>query len=340
MRAYEPGDEPAIATLFSRTFGRPLREPHWRWKLKTQASPVENVWLAVREGRPIFHYAGIPTRVWVQGRELAAMASVDTMTDPDFQRRGLLTEVGKRTYDAWREGGVAFVFGLPNERWGSRAQALGWRKLFPLAWLMQPLRPEAILADRLLWPSIAEADLLGSLWRRASGWRSPRDPGVATRELTRAGDELDRLWHGARGDLAVSPVRDAAWVGWRYLGPPEPYRVLLAERNGEPVGYAAFRLVGDRLGTLAEVFWKRPDTGAARTLLSDTLARLADAGATRVVTLAVPGSGYHGLLRCAGFLRRKARFSVEMVPLAADLPQDVLDRADSWCLFGGDFDVI
>ena len=89
------------------------------------------------------------------------MVSVDTMTAPEFQRRGLLSEVGRSTYAHWRDGGVAFVLGLPNERWGSRASALGWIELFPLQWLTRALRPAALLARRLHLPHVMGHEMSG-----------------------------------------------------------------------------------------------------------------------------------------------------------------------------------
>src|SRR3954469_21051885 len=99
IRAYRPGDEGALVALFERVFGRPITEAYWRWKLKRLPSPVENVWLAVCDDAPIFHYAGIPTRYRLPAGEVTAMVSVDTMTAPEFQRRGLLSTVGRHAYE-------------------------------------------------------------------------------------------------------------------------------------------------------------------------------------------------------------------------------------------------
>jgi len=138
-------------------------------------------------------------------------------------------------------------------------------------------------------------------------------------------------------------VRDAARVAWRYLAAPSPgYRVVLAERQGVPSGYAAFRLTDTpraRYGTLAELF-APGDDGAARTLLHRTLELLTGDGADRVLTLARPGTPDEALLRRAGFLRRAGSFEVAFVALDSRLPLDVLGAPGSWSLCGGDFDVV
>ncbi len=243
IRAYRPGDERALVALFERVFGRAISEAHWRWKLRQQPSPVENVWLAVDDDRPIFHYAGIPTRYRLPAGEATAMVSVDTMTAPEFQRRGLLGSVGRHVYDAWRAAGVPFVLGLPNERWGSRAGALGWQPLFSLQRLVRPLRPEAILARRLKQPALARLTPIGGLWNAIWRMRSRGDGALRVRAVDRAGPEFDQLWQRCGAGVPVSVIRDSAWVNWRYLDAPAfAYRVLLAERDRQPVGYAAYRV--------------------------------------------------------------------------------------------------
>jgi Acetyltransferase (GNAT) domain len=344
IRAFRPGDERALVALFERVFGRAIDERHYRWKLRQPPSPVENVWLAMDGETPIFHYAGIPTRYRLPSSEVTAMVSVDTMTAPEFQRRGLLSVVGRQVYDTWRAAGVPFVIGLPNERWGSRAGALGWEPLFQLQWLARPLRPEAILARRLRLPLLARLTPAGAVWNAFWHLRLRRDPAVRVRPVERAGPEFDQLWQRCAADAAASVVRDSAWVQWRYLDAATyDYRVLLAERDGQPAGYAAYRVESHAKGTagfVAEIFAAQADTSARRTLIAETIAALRTAGADNAVTLAVPGSSLERDLRDGGFLYSRGAFSVQIVPLDPNLPLDLLRDPRNWSMAGGDFDVI
>ena len=78
IRPYQSGDEQAVVRLFHRVFGQPITEAHWRWKLKHLPWPVENVWLVIHEGQPIFHYGDIPCRFHLPTGDQIAMVSVDT----------------------------------------------------------------------------------------------------------------------------------------------------------------------------------------------------------------------------------------------------------------------
>jgi hypothetical protein len=344
IRPYHPGDEHELVALFQRVFGRAITEAHWQWKLKQLPSPVENVWLAVHHGNPIFQYAGIPVRYYLPQGEKTVMVGVDTMTAPEFRRQGLLTTVGLFAYNTWREAGIPFVLGLRNERWGSRLSALGWETLFPLQWLIRPLRPETLLARRLRLSAFSRLTPLGTVWNNVWDRQTQPDPTVAIRSIDQAGPEFDLLWQSCLADTQVSVIRDRTWVNWRYLRAPLfDYQVLLAERSGQPVGYSVYRVQetqGRNLGFIAELLTGRADVRARNTLISQTLRSLRAKGAEAAITLAVPGTWMHQALRRAGFLFSWGSFTVHFVPLAPNLPMPILRDPQSWNMAGGDFDAI
>lgn len=61
LRPYQAGDEAALVALFAAAYGHTMSEALYRWKLTGLPSPTPNVWTAWEQGRPIFHYASIPT---------------------------------------------------------------------------------------------------------------------------------------------------------------------------------------------------------------------------------------------------------------------------------------
>lgn len=344
IRGYQPGDEHELASLFRQVFGREISEEHWLWKLKGQPAPVENVWLAVHDGKPIFQNAALPLRFQLPGGAAVVMVSVDTMTAPEFRRRGLLTLVGRKSYEAWRDAGIPFVLGYPNEQWGSRTQALGWKVLFPLQWLIRPLRPELLLARRLKLPLVGRLPWPGMVWNGFWDRNLKPDRQIQVRQVTEAGTEFDTLWQICRQDFPVSTIRDREWVKWRYLrSPAQKYIVLLAERAGQPAGYIVYRLEesgGRKNGFIPELLVPRTDSAACRTLIGQATSRLQTAGAVVAITLAIPGTWSHRAFRRGGFLFTWGAFTIQFVPLAEDLPLEILHDPNSWGMAGGDFDFI
>ncbi len=343
IRPYRAGDDGELVELFGRTFGRPISPEHWRWKLRSMPCAAENVWLALSGTRAIFQYAGIPAGFWVSQTRVEAMVSVDTMTDPEFRRRGLLTRVAAEAYAAWRTAGVAFVIGLPNEQWGSRTAALGWKPIFPLQWLVRPLRPEATLAR---WLGVPALKRLRGPMALYDGWLKlgmRRDAQIQTAVASEAGDDFDRIWAACRSDWSFAAVHDRAWVDWRFFAPPSgAYTVTVARRAGAPVGYSAYRLAkagGTSHGYLADILTAHGDEAARRNLLCEVIEALRATEAQALFALAIPGTPVYRCLRRAGFLARHS-FLVQVVPLRPDGPWDAIRHIDRCNLTGADFDVV
>lgn len=344
IRPYQPGDEAHLVRLFEQSFGHAITEDHWRWKLKHLPSPVENVWVAVHDGTPIFQYGGIPCRFHLPGGEQVAMISVDGMTAPAFRRRGILTHTGRFLFDTWQNAGIPFTLGLPNEQWGSRTQALGWKALFPLQWLVRPLRPTTLLARRLHVPFLAHRAFPNTLWNRFWNRTLSLDPTVDVRPVDEAGSAFDHLWRACAPDITISVVRDHAWVTWRYLAAPSiDYRVLLATRARQPVGYLAYRIketLKGKLGFIAEVFTPRTEERGRATLVRHALEALQGEAVDAVFTLATPKTPLFRFFRRAGFVFSPGTFTVQMIPLATPLPIETFRNPHNWHLTGGDFDVV
>jgi hypothetical protein len=341
IRSYRSGDERALAALFETVFGRQMSEREWRWKL-APTSRLPNVWLATHAEQPIFQYAAMHTRFKIDGRTSDVMVSVDTMTAPAFRRRGLLTKVAARAYDEWRDAGVAFVIGLPNQQWGSRTVALGWRELFPLQWLARPLRPEALLARRVGLPALRQIRMFGAAWNRFANRNLARHADIEVTESVGAGMEFDAIWERCRGDTAFSAVRDAAWIERRIMSSPaRKYQVLVAHQRNVPTAsltYSLNRGDGRTTAQLTELLAAEGDTASRGALLLELLRRLREHDADLVYTLAVPGTPLFAWFRSAGFLRGPS-FGVQLVPLATDVPYERLRDPRAWRLTGADFDV-
>ncbi len=344
MRDYRPGDETQLVALFERVFGRAMTLDQWRWKLKGRDTHLENVWVAEAGDRLVGQYAVIPTLAKIEGRAKQAAISVDAMVHPQFRRRGILTALVRHGHQALSEAGFAFTLGLPNEQWGSREAALGWRRLFPLRWLTRPLRPEAMLARRLGAPSLARLTLLGTLWNRSLRRGRASQGNLEVRHVAAAGEAFDALWESCAGDASASISRDASWVRWRYLeAVPHRFRVLLAEREGKPAGFLAYRI--DRsaersVGLIPEILTAKTDAAALEALLEAALGQFLAEGVESAVTLAVPGAWMYAALRRRGFLPRRQAFSVGIIPLGDEIPMHVLSDAASWHMMGGDFDLL
>lgn len=351
VRPARPEDVTALVGLFANAYGKTITPEHWRWKLMGLPSPVDTAWLALDGTIPVFQYGGMPVQYQLPEGPDLVMVSVDAMTAPAYRRRGLLTTVVPQVFAAWQAAGIPFTLGLPNERWGSRRAAIGWRTLFPLQWLRFPLHLEGLVARRTGANALAGLHAASTLWRRFWRGRAALDPTVQVKEVHQAGAEFDRLWARSAGRVCISAQRDSGWVRWRYLSAPMThYAVLLASRGDEPVGYSVIRYGVDRRasplppvggpGYIVELFVTPDDVAARDTLMVHTIQALAAAGFDQAATLAVPGTELDAAWQRLGFRPAWGAFEVCYVPLAADLPAGLIGNPANWHICGGDFDVL
>lgn len=60
------------------------------------------------------HYACVPVRLRVEGRDCRGLLSLNTATHPDYQGKGLFTKLAAATYDHGRDLGFECVYGVAN----------------------------------------------------------------------------------------------------------------------------------------------------------------------------------------------------------------------------------
>ena len=341
LRACRPGDARRVQEGFERVNGWAIGEETWRWKLLARPTKVDNAWIAVdRDERPIFHYAGIPCRLRLPTGTLEILVAVDLWTVPEYRRRGVFTRCAQWVHDHWRRAGVAGLYGAPNEQFGTRDHFLGWRHLFPLRWLIRPLRPEAIVARRLGWSALGRLSAVGAAWNQVWDRRSTLAPEIEIRQVGL--DDLDGSpWPEAK---EWGLERGESWVRWRYLTCPRyPYQVLTARRDGRIVGYLVYRLEeqeGRRFAYVAELVIEDQDPVVTETLISVAITRLSAAGAVAIATLAAPSTELYRVWRRRGFLFSWGSFGVQCLPFSSSMDPTVMRDPNQWTLAGGDLDVI
>jgi hypothetical protein len=337
VRPFEERDQDGLLGLYKEVFGRERSVEEFRWKLIGQESPVDTVWVAVDGDQVVGQHAGIPMRLKLGNREVEAMHAVEAMTHGAYRKQGMLTILGGGLYGHWRDSGIPIIMGLPHPGWGTRAYALGYRPAFPLVWLSRPLRPLDLLLSKL-----GKKDRRGQRRATIAGERRVGDVLVVPQAT--AGSEFDTLWGEVGRYYQNSVVRNAAWVQWRYLDPPNGrFTVLMALRNGSPAGYISYRLAllgGRPIGRVADVFSAPEDRNTIRALVSSALKDLRAQGAESAAILVAEGSHLHRVVRSHGFLLNRGSYDASFIPFADDLDAESLNDPARWLLTGGDFDVV
>jgi hypothetical protein len=296
LREATAGDRDAILALRGRCFPEDdpeKRDPcFWEWEFRDA-----RMFVATEDTRVVAHLGFL--------RQSGSYLAVDAMTDPDYRRRHLFSDVASYARDAIA-GDVAF-----STAWQIRRpvrggmEAGGWREADGARVLMRP-----ILGMRLRRAGEREA---------ASGGR-----GAAAGN----GDDAPPL--AARpAPLALSGIcgKPAAWISWRYYENPSWIYDIMCTDDACLITRVT-KLKGIDTLAIVDVAWRSGGAGEASALLRGALRSAPVRLAAALVTRAHPA--WWWFVR-HGFFPGPYRFHLLVNDFAhTPLPQ--------WALMWGDTD--
>lgn len=109
---------PLLKELFLSAFHTHLDEDVFNKKYNTKALGHDVIgFIAVHTNTntAAAFYAVFPVKVLLNGKEVLAAQSGDTMTHPEHRRKGLFVKLATMTYEVCRQASIALVFGQPNK---------------------------------------------------------------------------------------------------------------------------------------------------------------------------------------------------------------------------------
>lgn len=345
-RQATPGDREAALALLTRAHaGDQTAAPsvdEWDWLFLRNPCATDLEYVVADAGpRLAGQYATVPLRLQLAGATAKALLSLNTATDPDFQRQGVFTTLADELYNS-ATGRFALVYGFPNTRSAPGFfRRLEWHDLGSPPLLVRPLahpgrgfsRRGAGLALGLAAPVLRLADVLGR-----------RDGRVTSIDAFESW--ADGIWKTVAPRLGTAAVRDAAFLRWRFDDAPRQYRRWVIVDDGDaPVGYAVSRLVSWRGAVLAYVMeLLAPSAAAASALLGTLLADARRDGAIAACAVATRRHPHRATMLRHGFVALPVRLGQEVsfgVRLFdQDIPRTAVLQLGAWHLSAADFDWI
>ena len=329
IRAYVPGDEPAVLKLLSASLGSGpagSRTPEFfRWKHFDNFFGPSYMLVAECDDRLVGFRSFMSWRFQVQGLTLRALRPVDTATHPDYQGRGIFSGLTETAIAAVRDE-TDVIFNTPNSASLPGYLKMGWEVVGRMPVWVRVRRPLRLIT-RLrtirssLDPSRARpvvnasraAEVLESPEVASLLRRTPQDPG------------------------GITTPWSTDFLRWRYASAPLlDYRAVTDEREGELRGVAIFRV--------------RPRGGLWETTISEFIVRSNDGPTVRRLLREVARSAHSDHITCRlpdGRVGRPSRYGLVAVPkgitlVARDFGHgSVADpmRIESWSLSLGDLEV-
>lgn len=116
IKKYKSGDEIAILELFKLAFNKEMSLEYWNWRFKSNPFSNETlIHLMWEDDLLVGHYAVSPVEMIVNGEVKKTALSMTTMTHPDYNGRGIFTQLSTSLYNELRdELKFTMVWGFPN----------------------------------------------------------------------------------------------------------------------------------------------------------------------------------------------------------------------------------
>ncbi len=292
--------------------------------------------------------------------------SVDTMTHPEYQGRGIYTSLAKESYTYAASQGIELLYRFPNEQSRPLALKLGWSDLGTLPCLAKILNPKSSIRFdlarlprlvKILNPKfIIQRETRASIGRAIaksptrlllkSLRGSPRlkpDGHVKIDSIGAFDGRFDDFWSKVKDIYPISVWKDSKYLNWRYHYHPDVnYTVLATEEAGILVSFIVLRSKPGqiKIGYIADLLFMPGKEEAASLLISDGLDYLRKQGMDMAMFHMFEHSPPHGLLKAHGFTEYHGmRELCPMVrPNRPDFPSSVILNHKLWHLTEGDID--
>jgi Acetyltransferase (GNAT) domain len=356
VRPATASDRDASLQLMQRAFGQLHPRAGERWDRMFASNPADPrfYFLVADAGERLAgQYAMMPLRLIHEGRRMKGLLSLDTATDPDFERQGIFTTLAGKLYaDASEE--FPIVFGFPSANSGpvlyKRLEWVELRRYYPLfacplsgilgaAALSRPrFSRVARSLDKLLDPTLRILRLPSHAVRRIESLR-----GVEVQAVDGFGTWVDELWLALEPNIGTAVIRDSAMLEWRFASERGTYRRLVLMRAGRPAGLAVTRRTG-LYAHLLELMVLPGDAAGAKFLIAHAILDAARDGAHALFTVFTACHPHRTTLLASGFLpvphalRPRVSFGTRMN--GPGVVPNTLFQFDSWYLDQIDIDVI
>jgi GNAT superfamily N-acetyltransferase len=348
LRLAEPSELAQIAAFllplggefFGERFPDGTVEDFYRWKYFGNLLGNAIVGIATAGNSVVSVVAATPKRVWLLGKTVLAYELGDFLTDGNYRKMGLFSQLIELVCSQAAVRGASLVYVRPND------------VSFPiLTGKLSFHEVQRIDARKFLIPSHTlsrktgiPASLLG---RSGIDWFLknlciPKSSGsTVTVAAVERFEQAGEFWERTSTGYNFSLVRDSNYLNWRFCDGPTPYRRWLALRDGKMAGFLITS--ADRSGRTAAVvdlFTESGDKEAVRALLATGLSSLLASGAQLIRTWVLQGpaqsAAQEGLRRAFPFRRKNHLHLAFRVLRADEIPLPL--PAQKWHFTLGDSD--
>lgn len=214
----------------------------WKWAHIDNPAGVSRIWLAEHDGKLVGQYPLILEDMKVDKEIIKGAQIVDTMTHPEYRRRGIAYSVGEKALRELEKEKIHLVYGFPNQQAYPLHIKSGWLDVCAFQVMVNPLNLKNILQKYSVRNRVLHNifTAVGNLTIKAF-FRSKKvsaEDMLKVREIRSFDDRINDFWNKISNDYNIIVVRDKEYLNWRYVDVPNSdYAIYVTEEEGKICGY-------------------------------------------------------------------------------------------------------
>lgn len=208
----------------------------WQYNQNPSGFPLYS--LAYHGDQIIGQYLVIPIRYRYQESFYPGTLSLNTLTHPDFQGKGLFTKMASSTYALCASSSIDFTIGFPNPlSYGGFIKKLGFREIGSCNLLVKPIRPFHVFLDFMKQKKVKHG---GDI---AFSWTNVVKGNVVLSNFDLNEREQYEIFWNAVEKPKIMTDKDFEFIRWRYFEiPGRKYHVIQSKREGKITSICILRI--------------------------------------------------------------------------------------------------
>jgi len=247
FRLYKKGDEDQIFDLTNSVWASTYLIPEkakwlkgWKWMFISNPSGPSEFWIAEHDGKIISEFPLIMMDISANHRRVKAVQLVDTMTHPEYRRRGLAIELAHLSLVHLKERNVHLAFGFPSKMAYALHMESGWIDVCAIHLMLMPLNLHKLI--RIYFTNnetiLYICSKLGYLALKLITRNLSCAKEISISQISSFDYSFNELCNVLSNDYNIIVIRDMDYLNWRYANAPTgKYIIFKAERKSKICGY-------------------------------------------------------------------------------------------------------
>lgn len=347
FRKYREGDEEDLVTLCNNVYGLYTNKDYWRWKYLNNTFNLNASYVATYENRVIGMAGTLPYRLRLKEKEIVGGQLTDLLSHPQLKKKRDIFFPIMRKCIKEIETQMDIMYGFTNDKsFKVYVKRLKYDTAFRIPRLdkiinIKPFIKRIFMKDNFIAKAAGNTINILSV-KFSYPTFSSIDKEIKIKEVYGFDERFDHLWNQLKGFFTITTIRDAKYLNWRYcLHPLYKYRILVAEKKEEILGFAILRCAEDKglkRGYIMDFLVKHGEKKLVSTLLTKSLRFFYDEGVDLVTCWMLPHAPYYKALRRHLFFKRTSDLVTAVTSFNKDISNEFLKNPSNWHVTMGDCD--